>query len=65
MIICFCFRFKVIEAAAPDASVDGNKAAFDALVRSLPADAARFAVFDFLKNTADGRMVQKLILIKW
>lgn len=35
------------------------------VVAALPDDAPCFVVFDFVTTTADGRMVKKLVLVKW
>jgi cofilin len=35
------------------------------MVKSLPADDARFIVFDFTETKDDGRQIKKLLLIKW
>ena len=32
---------------------------------SLPADEARFVVFDFADVRPDGRQIKKLVLVKW
>jgi hypothetical protein len=48
--------------AVPD---DKNLEAFAEVVKQLPADEARFVVFDFTETKADGRMIKKLLLIKW
>ena len=44
---------------------DKNKDAFTEMVGKLPADEARFVVFDFADVKADGRQIKKLVLIKW
>jgi len=54
-----------INHKAEAASDDKNKEQFDALVASLPAAEPRFIVFDFTDTKADGRLIKKLILIKW
>ncbi len=58
------YGWQILERAAPQ-SDDQNQAAFAALVKSLPEAEARFVVFDFTEQKADGRQVKKLLLIKW
>ena len=42
-----------------------NKASFAEMVKGLPADDARFVVFDFTETKDDGRQIKKLLLVKW
>lgn len=54
-----------IDAKVDPVPDDQNKEAFAAMVKSLPADDARFIVFDFTDTKPDGRQIKKLLLIKW
>ena len=54
--------WKIVEAA--DKGGD-NKAKWEEMTGKLPEDEARFVVFDFEDTKADGRLVKKLVLIKW
>jgi len=58
------YGWEILERAAPQPD-EQNQAAFVALVKSLPEAEARFVVFDFTEQKADGRQVKKLLLIKW
>ena len=42
-----------------------NKTSFAEMVKGLPADDARFVVFDFTETKDDGRQIKKLLLVKW
>ena len=42
-----------------------RQAEFEKLVSMLPEADPCFAVFDFTDTTADGRIVKKLLLVKW
>jgi Cofilin/tropomyosin-type actin-binding protein len=48
-----------------DVAMDGVQGLFEELVSKLPEADPCFAVFDFTDNTRDGRIVKKLLLIKW
>jgi hypothetical protein len=54
-----------IDTKADPVSDAENKAAFEAMLKELPSDDARFVVFDFADTKADGRQIKKLVLIKW
>ena len=54
-----------INAKADPVTDDKNVEAFAEVVKQLPADEARFVVFDFVDTKADGRQIKKLVLIKW
>jgi len=54
-----------IDHLAPPAADDKNRESFEELVKMLPAEEARFVVFDFADVKADGRQIKKLVLIKW
>ena len=42
-----------------------NKAAFDALIKELPASEPRFFVFFYSLKNAEGRVCDKNLVIKW
>jgi hypothetical protein len=48
--------------AVPD---EKNLEAYQEVLKQLPADDACFVVFDFSDTKADGRLIKKLLLIKW
>ena len=54
-----------INAKSEHVPDDKNLEAFTEVVKQLPADEARFVVFDFTETKSDGRMIKKLLLIKW
>lgn len=54
-----------IDHKADPVSDDKNREAFEEMIKLLPADEARFVVFDFADVKADGRQIKKLVLIKW
>lgn len=54
-----------IDAKADPVDASANKSSWEALVASLPSDEPRFVVFDFTDTKADGRVIAKLVLIKW
>jgi hypothetical protein len=54
-----------IDAKAEPVADDKNKSAFEEMMGQLPADDARFVVFDFTDTKPDGRQIKKLVLIKW
>jgi len=58
------FDWSIDTKADPVADAE-NKAAFEAMLKELPSDDARFVVFDFADTKADGRQIKKLVLIKW
>lgn len=58
------FDWSIDHKADPVAD-DANKASFEEMMGHLPADDARFVVFDFADAKADGRLIKKLVLIKW
>eukprot|EP00353_Schmidingerella_taraikaensis_P008670 CAMPEP_0185580298 /NCGR_PEP_ID=MMETSP0434-20130131/16056_1 /TAXON_ID=626734 ORGANISM="Favella taraikaensis, Strain Fe Narragansett Bay" /NCGR_SAMPLE_ID=MMETSP0434 /ASSEMBLY_ACC=CAM_ASM_000379 /LENGTH=147 /DNA_ID=CAMNT_0028198523 /DNA_START=27 /DNA_END=470 /DNA_ORIENTATION=+ len=59
------FDWAIDHRADKDTDIGNNKTHWDAMVSSLPEDSAMFVVFDFTFNKADGRLVKKLLLIKW
>lgn len=54
--------WKIVEASEKDGD---NKERWEEMTGKLPEDEARFVVFDFQDTKADGRLVKKLVLIKW
>jgi septin family protein len=56
--------WKVLETPAAGEEGD-NQAKWEEMCTKLPEDQARFVVFDFNDTKADGRLVKKLVLIKW
>ncbi len=60
--VTFDWRIDGKADPSPDSE---NKNAFLEMVKSLPADDARFIVFDFTETKDDGRQIKKLLLIKW
>ncbi|MFF8023243.1 actin-binding ADF family protein [Streptomyces sp. NPDC007896] len=51
-----------LETVIPD--FEGNLT-HDELLKALPADASRYAVYDLLFATADGTRQEKVVLISW
>lgn len=56
------YAWSILNKAGPGAT---NAEAWNEMTSAFPADSARFAVFDFEEVKADGRAIQKLVLIKW
>jgi cofilin len=54
-----------IDSKAAKVEDAANKSSWEEMLSLLPADDARFIVFDFADNKADGRQIKKLVLIKW
>jgi hypothetical protein len=47
------------------ADTGGNQEAWEELLAKLPADAGVFTLFDFREKASDGRIIDKLVLLKW
>lgn len=56
--------WKVLETPAAGEEGD-NQAKWEEMCTKLPEDQARFVIFDFNDTKDDGRLVKKLVLIKW
>lgn len=46
-------------------SGDDNAGAWKEMVAGLPADAGRFVLFDWRAKASDGRILAKVLLVKW
>lgn len=59
------YDWSIDEQADPCDDVAKNQEQFNAMLAALPEDSPAFIVFDFCFNKPDGRLVKKLLLIKW
>eukprot|EP00929_Paragymnodinium_shiwhaense_P042677 TRINITY_DN22048_c0_g2_i1.p2 TRINITY_DN22048_c0_g2~~TRINITY_DN22048_c0_g2_i1.p2 ORF type:complete len:149 (-),score=57.21 TRINITY_DN22048_c0_g2_i1:138-584(-) len=59
------YDWQIDEAADPEPDFDKNEEKFAEAVSKLPDDKHKFLLFDFKFSSADGRRMEKLILVKW
>ena len=59
------YDWSIDQRSDADSDVAHNKDKFEEMLAALPEDSPCFVVFDFCFNKPDGRLVKKLLLIKW